>query len=105
MPVENQVAIIYAVTNGYLDQVPVDRVRPWERGFHEYLSSRAPEILKGIREEKALSDDLEKELVAAIKAFDATFSAEQAAAKPAAAAPAAAPAAKPAAPAKAAAAH
>jgi F-type H+-transporting ATPase subunit alpha len=104
MPVENQVAIIYAVTNGYLDQVPVERVRAWERGFHEYLSSRAPEILKGIREEKALSDDLEKKLLAAIKAFDATFSAEQAAAKPAAPAPAAAaPAAKPAA--KAAAAH
>jgi F-type H+/Na+-transporting ATPase subunit alpha len=104
MPVENQVATIYAVTNGHLDQVPVERVRAWERGFHEYLSSRSPEILKGIREEKALSDDLEKKLLAAIKAFDATFSAEQAAAKPAPTAPAAAaPPAKPAA--KAAAAH
>jgi F-type H+-transporting ATPase subunit alpha len=100
MPVENQVAVIYAVTNGYLDQVPVERVRAWERAFHEYLGSRAPEILKGIREEKVLSDELEKKLVAAIKAFDATFSAQDAggakpatpaaAAKPAAAKPAAA---------------
>src|SRR5687767_13333967 len=36
MPVENQVAVIYAVTNGHLDQIPVERVKPWERGFHEY---------------------------------------------------------------------
>src|SRR5207302_5619234 len=52
MPVENQVAIIYAVTNGYLDQIPVEQVRAWERGFHEYLGSRQPDILSAVRTEK-----------------------------------------------------
>src|SRR5688572_14748901 len=95
MVVENQVAVIYAVTNGYLDQVPVDKVRAWERGFLEYLSSRAPQLSSAIKTEKAISEDLEKKLVEAIKAFTETFSAENAAAVKAAAA--AAPAAKPAA--------
>ncbi len=84
MKVENQVAIIYAVTNGYLDQVPVDQVRAWERGFAEYLGSRVPEVLSGIKTEKALSEELEKKLVAAIQAFNETFTAQQAAAKPSA---------------------
>jgi F-type H+-transporting ATPase subunit alpha len=94
MPVESQVAVIYAVTNGYLDQVPVERVRQWERGFLEYLSSRAPQISTAIKTEKAISEDLEKKLVEAIKSFTETFNAETAAA-----AKAAAPAAKPEAPA------
>jgi F-type H+-transporting ATPase subunit alpha len=92
MLVESQVAVIYAVTNGYLDTIPVDKVRAWERGFLEYLSSRAPDVGNAIKTEKAISEDLEKKLVAAIKAFTETFNAEIAAAKPAAA-----PAAKPAA--------
>jgi F-type H+/Na+-transporting ATPase subunit alpha len=97
MTVESQVAVIYAVTNGYLDQVPVDKVRAWERGFLEYLSSRAPDVGNAIKTEKAISEDLEKKLVAAIKAFTETFNAESAAAAKIKAA--AAPAAKPAAPA------
>src|SRR5688500_15819784 len=72
MAVESQVAVIYAVTNGYLDQVPVERVRAWERGFLEYLSSRAPQISTAIKTEKAISEDLEKKLVEAIKAFTET---------------------------------
>ncbi|MSR36877.1 MAG: F0F1 ATP synthase subunit alpha [Gemmatimonadetes bacterium] len=84
MRVENQVAVIYAVTNGYLDTVPVDQVRAWERGFLEYLGAHAPEVLSGVKTEKALSEELEKKLVAAIGTFNETFAAQQAAAKPAA---------------------
>ena len=76
MPVENQVAIIYAVTNGHLDQVPIERVRAWERGFQDYLASRAPDVLAGLRDEKALTEELEAKLVAAIQQFGATFAAE-----------------------------
>ena len=76
MRVENQVAVIYAVTNGYLDTIPVERVRAWERGFQEFLSTRAPDVIDGLRKEKALSDEIEKKLVAAIQAFSATFAAE-----------------------------
>jgi F-type H+-transporting ATPase subunit alpha len=45
LPVANQVMIIYAVTNGFLDDVPVDRVREWESRFHEYLNSAHSDFL------------------------------------------------------------
>src|SRR5687767_12228521 len=78
MPVESQVAVIYAVTNGYLDQIPVDKVRAWERGFLEYMNSRAPQLASAIKTEKAITEAIEKQLVEAIKAFTETFSAENA---------------------------
>ena len=97
MAVESQVAVIYAVTNGYLDQIPVDKVRAWERGFLEYLSSRAPDVGNAIKTEKAISEDLEKKLVVAIKSFTEMFNAEISATAKAAALAAAAQVAKPAA--------
>ena len=75
--VENQVAIIYAVTNGYLDEVPVDEVRTWERGFQEHLAAQAADVLSGIQQEKALSEEIEKKLVAAIQVYKKTFAALQ----------------------------
>ncbi len=75
--VENQVAIIYAATNGYLDEVPIPRVRAWERGFHEYLGSHHQDILDEIREGKQLTEDIEKRLVVAVKSYDETFSAQE----------------------------
>jgi len=78
MPVENQVAIIYAVTNGYLDEVPVPRVRAWERGFHEFMGSHHQDILDEIREGKQLTEDIEKRLVVAVKSYGETFSAQEA---------------------------
>ncbi len=80
MPVENQVAAIYAVTNGHLDDVPVDRIREWERGFHEYLAAHASSVLAGIRDDKVLSEDGESALLDAIRGFNETFMAEMAAA-------------------------
>jgi F-type H+-transporting ATPase subunit alpha len=76
MSVENQVVVIYAVTNGHLDQVPVDQVRAWERGFLEYLSSSVPDVLDGLRKEKSLTEEIEKKLVAAIGQFSSTFAAQ-----------------------------
>jgi len=73
MPVESQVAVIYAVTNGYLDKLPVNRVKPWELGFHRFLEERAPEVLKDIREQKTLSDELTGRLVEAIEGFSKEF--------------------------------
>jgi F-type H+-transporting ATPase subunit alpha len=77
MPVENQVAVIYAVTNGYLDQVAVERVRAWELGFHRFMAERHREILDGIRQKGELTDDLTEELVAAIGEFNEAFAAEE----------------------------
>ena len=78
MPVENQVAVIYAVTNGHLDQVPVERVRAWERGFLDYLAGRAPDVPEALRTEGALTDQLEGRLVEAIGQFSAMFADETA---------------------------
>jgi F-type H+-transporting ATPase subunit alpha len=77
MPVENQVAAIFAVTNGYLDQVPVDHVRRWERGFHEALAAQHQGVLDAIRQTGKLEDDTKSDLIAAIEAYNATFAAEQ----------------------------
>jgi len=77
MPVENQVAVIYAVTNGYLDEVPVERVRAWELGFHEFLRAHHHELLTTIREKKELSDAVTETLVGAIQEYSRTFQAQE----------------------------
>ena len=77
MPVENQVCVIYAVTNGYLDDVPVGRVRAWERGFHEHLESHDQDVLDGIREGKELTKEIEERLVAAIRTYNEVFAAQE----------------------------
>jgi len=73
MPVENQIAAIFAVTNGYLDQLPVNRVKAWELGFHRFLEERTPDVLNDIREQKTLSEELTGRLVGAIKAYGEEF--------------------------------
>jgi F-type H+-transporting ATPase subunit alpha len=76
MPVEQQVAIIYAVGNGHLDDVAVESVRAWEKGFLEYLRASHDAILQEIRTKKALSDELQAKLKQAIEAYKALHPAE-----------------------------
>jgi F-type H+-transporting ATPase subunit alpha len=73
VPVEKQVAIIYAVTNGYLDDVPVPQIRKWEADFLRYLEAQHPKVLEGIRTRKALDDENTSGLKAAITAFRPLF--------------------------------
>ena len=73
MPVELQVMVIYAVTNGFVDEVPVTDIRAWEQGFLQFMSSQFPQVGDRIRTEKALSKDLEAELKRAIERFNGTF--------------------------------
>ena len=73
MPVEQQVAIIYALTNGYLDDVETGEIRSWERDFHIYLRTQRSQILEGIRESKQLTEDNEQALVAAIQNYKELF--------------------------------
>jgi len=77
MAVEDQVAVIYAVTNGHLDDIPVDRVKAWERGFLQHLGAHDTELLRLIREEQKLTDEVRDMLVSAIEAFNETFAAEE----------------------------
>ena len=69
MPVEQQVMIIYAVTNGFIDDVPVAQVREWERGFHEFMAVSYPQVGEGIRTTKQLSKEIEADLRRGIEAY------------------------------------
>ncbi len=72
VPLEKQVMIIYAVTNGYLDDVPVEKVRAWEDEFLRWVELSHPEIGKSIAETKDLSDETIEKLRAAIEEFKRT---------------------------------
>jgi len=69
MAVENQVAILYALTNGFLDDVEVKKLKVWEDEFQKYLKSQKKEVLALIAEKKELTDDVVKALEGAIKEF------------------------------------
>jgi F-type H+/Na+-transporting ATPase subunit alpha len=71
-----QVAAIYAGTQGHIDKVPVARVREWEAGFVRFLKSERPELLAAIEEQKALDDSLFERLKAAISTFNHQFGVE-----------------------------
>jgi F-type H+-transporting ATPase subunit alpha len=71
MPLEQQVMIIYAVTNGFLDHVSVGEVRNWESNFYRFMSDVRPEIVQTIAAQKEkLSDELMETLDGAIQEFD-----------------------------------
>jgi len=80
LPVERQVAIIYAGTNGYLDAIPVSEVRAFEGELYKFIETRAPEVFAGMAEKKILDDQLKGELDAVVKEFAADFAARKAAA-------------------------
>jgi F-type H+-transporting ATPase subunit alpha len=69
MPVEQQVMILYAVTNGYLDEIPVDDIQRYEAEFHRFMQQVHPEIGRDIREKKEITPETEQKLIAAIQEF------------------------------------
>ena len=73
VPVQHQVAIIYALTNGYLDDVSPEQIRVWERDFHIFLRTQRPEILNDIVETRDLTKENEEALVAAIEHYKELF--------------------------------
>ncbi len=77
MPVEHQVCAIYAVTNGYVDDVPIGRIGAWERGFHGHLSANHQDLLDEIRDSAQLSDEATEKLVAAIAEYNEVFAAQE----------------------------
>ena len=62
MSVDQQVISVYAVTNGFLDDIPVEKVREFESGMQEFLVAKYPQVGDGIRKTKDLSKDLEEAL-------------------------------------------
>ncbi|MFZ3137917.1 MAG: F0F1 ATP synthase subunit alpha [Thermodesulfovibrionales bacterium] len=75
MSVDDQIIIIYAGTQGFLDDVPVDSIRTFEEAFMRYIRAEKQALKKEIMEKKALDDDLKAKLNEAITAFKKTFSA------------------------------
>ena len=73
IPVDIQVAVLWAVQNGYMDDVPVDRVKDFQTGLTEYLHTRKPELLEQIRKQGALSNELNADLKASIGQFKETW--------------------------------
>jgi F-type H+-transporting ATPase subunit alpha len=73
LPVEKQVAILYAATTGKLDDVPTPRLKDFENQFYRFLETEKPDILKTLGESKALSDELAKGLDDALDAFRESF--------------------------------
>src|SRR5262250_746672 len=73
VPVDVQVAVIWAMQNGYLDQVPVDRVKEFQTKFTEFLTTRKVELLAKIDKEKALSDALTADLKKVADEFKQTW--------------------------------
>src|SRR3954453_12600912 len=59
MRVEQQVMILYAVANGYIDDVEVSALQGWEKGFHEFMAAQYPQVGERIRTEKMLSKESE----------------------------------------------
>src|SRR5712671_248887 len=75
LPVEKQVVIIYAGTQGLLDDVPVDAVREFETFFYAWLERRAPQTLTEIRDRKEISDALRDTLTKAVTDAKTEFAA------------------------------
>jgi len=73
IPFEVQVAVIWAVQNGYVDDVPVNRVKQFQAQLTEFLETRKAELLRKIAKEKAISADLTKELKDAADQFKQTW--------------------------------
>jgi F-type H+-transporting ATPase subunit alpha len=78
LPVERQVAIIFAGTNGFLDSIPVSEVRSFETGLYAFIESRHAQVFRGIVEKKQLDDDLKAALKNAVTEFAAQFAARKA---------------------------
>lgn len=71
--VEEQIAMIFAAGNGYVDMYPEADVKKYEKELMEFLKQKHSHILKNIAEKKAMADDIKKSLVAALEEFKAVF--------------------------------
>ena len=76
MPAEEQVCLIFAVTNGFLDDIEADNVTDWEGQFREHLKNSHEDLLNNIRETEEFSDEDEETLKEAIENFNESYEPE-----------------------------
>jgi F-type H+-transporting ATPase subunit alpha len=73
LAVERQVAILWVVTNGYLDDVPTARIRDFEQRFYRFLEAERSDLLRTLGEKKELTDEVVEGLREATESFKQTF--------------------------------
>lgn len=73
MPLENQVIVIFAGTQGYADKVPLERMRAWEISLLRFMETAHPEIGRDIAEKKRITEETEARLRQAIESFMSTW--------------------------------
>ena len=73
MAVEYQVIILFVATRKYLLDVPVSDITRFEAELFEFLDTKYPQVPQAIRDERVISDETEKTLVAAIEEFKGRF--------------------------------
>jgi F-type H+-transporting ATPase subunit alpha len=73
VPVENQIAILWVVTNGYLDDLPTGRIRDFEQRFYRFLETEKPDVLNTLRAKPELTDEIVNALRDATESFKQTF--------------------------------
>lgn len=73
LPVEYQVLIIYAGTNGYCDQFPVEAIKKYEKELYSFVEHKYPEILRELREKKDITEELKEKLDKLLTEFNRDF--------------------------------
>jgi F-type H+-transporting ATPase subunit alpha len=73
IPVEVQVAVLWTVQNGYMDDIAVEKIKDFQDKLTDYLTSRKADLMTQIAREKALSDTLTEQLKAAVSEFKQTY--------------------------------
>ena len=77
MPVGQQVMIIYVVINGFVDEIPIEEIRRWERQYHEFMNLKHPEVGQMIATTKRLTPGTEQSLRRAISEYQRLFEGER----------------------------
>jgi len=75
LPVERQVLIIYAATNGYVDHLPETALRRYEAELYRFIENRHPEVFEAIRSKKLIDDTVKADLNKVLDEFKAAFAA------------------------------
>lgn len=73
MSVENQIVVIFAGTNGFVDKVPVDKVQKYERDLQQFLKNKRSDVIKALSEKQKIDDDVKGLIISALKQFEAEF--------------------------------
>ena len=75
LAMEQQVTILYAGANGYLDKLPIDTLRDYENGLYTYIESNDPSIFTDLTEKQEFTDGVKQKLNAALSSYGETFKA------------------------------